>query len=41
MSRLLSWEAMRTVAQDAFAGLILSLTIVCVVGGALAVACRA
>ena len=41
MSRLFSWEAMRIVAQDAFAGLILSLTIVCVVGGALAIACRA
>jgi hypothetical protein len=41
MSRLFSWEALRTVAQDAFAGLILSSTIVCVVGGALAIACGA
>jgi hypothetical protein len=41
MSRLFSWDAMRTVAQDAFAGLILSITIVCVVGGTLAIACRA
>ncbi len=40
MGRLFSWEAMRTVADEAFAGFILSLTIVAL-GGVLAVACRA
>jgi hypothetical protein len=38
MSTPFSWEALRAVAEDAFAGLILSITIVAVVGGALALA---
>ena len=41
MSRLFSWETVRSVALDVFAGLILSSTIVCVLGGTLAIACGA
>jgi hypothetical protein len=38
MNTLFSWEALRAVAEDAFAGLILAITIAAVIGGALALA---